>query len=155
MLNSQITPSARNIPTYAATRVQTREPRQCMWEDLLISGQSLCGRFNGMADAAKAENSAMRGGGQWRDPNANGQRGAGQMDTTKEAIRAYMTPERGWQGSAEVAEATGISVGSIRSALHSLVVEGYLIRDVVSRGNGFGGGRKGLWRATAGSEGGK
>ena len=152
MLNSQITLSARNIPTYAATRVQTREPRQCMWEDLLISGRSLCGRFTGMEEAAKAENKAMRGGGTWRDPYANNQRGAGAMGITKQRVLDYLTPAHGWQSSAEISEAIGVSTGKVRNALYALVTEGQLITEVVSRGGGAGGGRKGIWKRKEGGE---
>jgi len=120
-------------------------------EEQLITGRSRCGRFTGLAEAAKVENSAMRGGNRVHHISS-AQRGTGKMGQAKAAILKYMTPERGWMGSGEIAEVVGVSTGVIRNALYALVVDGQLERQVVSRGGGFGGGRKGLWRRKEGGE---
>lgn len=147
MLTSQRTYSARNIPTFAATVVRTRQPRQIMTEDHLLSGTSRCKNYTGMAEAAKAENKAMRGGGGWRELNANGLKSVGAIAAAMQAVMDHMNRVSDWQGSAEIAQATGLPQGAVRAALHSLVVGRHLERKVVSRGQGFAGGRKGLWRA--------
>ncbi len=151
MLDSQRQINIRNIPQTVPAVIRTKEPRQAMTEGKLLAGMSRCGRFIGMAEAAKAENLAMRGGNRVHHISS-AQRGTGKMGVAKAAILEYMTPERGWMGSGEIAAAVGVSTGIIRNALYALVVDGQLDRQLVARGTGFGGGRKGLWRRKEGGE---
>lgn len=149
MLISQITPSARNIPTFAPEAVQTREPKQCMWEDLLISGRSLCGRFNGMAEAARLESQSMKGGGGWRYLDHKQAASRGKQSGIKAAILALLADSPRWWDRREICDALQLPSSPVGNALYALVTEGKLDKRVMPKGK-FSSGNIGQWRRKEG-----
>lgn len=146
MLQSQVILSPRYI--YHADTLRTKEPRQIMTEDLLISGRSLCGQFTGMAEAARRENAHMIGGGSWRHvDNGNSPRPRGKASGHRKAIMAHLSRQSDWQTRAQIIDATGIDETPCVNALYSLTTNGQLIKRVLQNGGGTNN-RQAQWRVS-------
>jgi len=140
MLTSQRNINIRNTPTDTPRPVQVPHAKRGPMERL---GELAIHDL--MAEDAPKCNARMRTTG-WKTPNANRQKGSGQMGPAQRDVLAFLAKNPGWHGSAEIAKASGRATGVIRNALTALVIDGRVEKDTVSRGKGFGGGQRGAWR---------
>lgn len=124
MLNSQITLSARNIPTYAATTIRTKEPRQVMTEDALIAG---------WPDDAKAyhERAAKT------HPRTGRKMGSAQPgEGINEQVLAILSPTE-WKSVTQIRDALGFGYNKARNALDRLVTRRDVDRRIVENADGL------------------
>lgn len=140
MLTSQRPHNIRNIASTAPRPVQVPHTKPGLMERL---GE--LDLHDLMAKDAPRCNARMRTTG-WKTPNANRQKGSGQMGPAQRDVLAFLAKNPGWHGSAEIAKTSGRATGVIRNALTALVIDGKVEKDTVSRGKGFGGGQRGAWR---------
>ena len=124
MLHSQITLSARNIPTYAATRIRTKEPRQVMTEDALIAGWP--------ADAKAYRDRAAK-----THPHTGRKMGSAQPgEGINEQVLAILSPTE-WKSVTQIRDALGFGYNKARNALDRLVTRRDVDRRIVENADGL------------------
>jgi predicted ArsR family transcriptional regulator len=124
MLNSQITLSARNIPTYAATTIRTREPRQVMTEDALLAG---------WPDDAKA----YRDRAAKTHPHTGRKMGSAKPgEGINEQVLAILSPTE-WKSVTQIRDALGFGYNKARNALDRLVTRRDVDRRIVENADGL------------------
>ena len=123
MLNSQITLSARNIPTYAAMTIRTKEPRQVMSEDVLAA--------HWPADAA-----AYRKRVEMHHPNTGRKMGSAKpLETFNSQVLAVLSKTE-WTSVTQVRDSVGLGYNRTRNALDRLVSKREVDRRVIQNANG-------------------
>jgi len=123
MLNSQITLSARNIPTYAATRIRTKEPRQIMSEDILAKY---------WPDDAKAYRDKVSNTHPATGRKIGGARPGGSIN---EQVLAVLSKTE-WKTVINVRDATGFEYNRAHNALDRLVTAREVDRRIVREASG-------------------
>ena len=124
MLNSQITPSARNIPTYAATTIRTKEPRQVMTEDALVAG---------WPDDAKAYRERVAK----THPHTGRKMGSAKAGETIVAQVLDTLSETEWMTVSQVKDELGFGYSKARNALDRLVTRRDVDRRIVLTADGM------------------